>query len=123
MTTADSLLNIESRYDSLYQKLGHLSQSKLSPSPERSPGMAYRYMTSKQLSPSAIYGRPFDDVEEMDIDRNLLIAEGRNALTCFDVTTAFFYLFAIQKYYAHFCLTPVDPSPHNLDFTNIFFYW
>ena len=82
MTTADSLLNVESRYDSLYQKLGRLSQSKLSPSPETSPSMAYRYMANKQLSPPALYGRPFDDVEEMEIDRNLLISEGRSALTC-----------------------------------------
>jgi len=82
MTTADSILNVESRYDPFYPKLGRLSQSKLSPSPERSPSMAYRYMTNKQLSPPALYGRPYDDVEEMEIDRNLLISEGMIDLTC-----------------------------------------
>ena len=77
--TADSLPNVEARYDSFYDKLER-RDSKMSSHANKKFGsnMAYRIMANgNQLGPSSMYGRPFDDVEEMEVGRSLLLNEGR----------------------------------------------
>ena len=80
MMTADSLLNVNTGYDSLYQKLGQFNVNQSSPKSDKDfgPSMSYRFLANnKQLSPPVLYNRAFDEVDEMEVDRNVLLSDGK----------------------------------------------